>query len=101
VYGLVFLVLACSQGAWFVPTGEKIPDRPPKKVSDIKIYSDADEPRCKYRIVGYYKARNGLSRIPEDAAARGFDGVTDMACAPPGTVDSEWGLCTAKGYVCE
>lgn len=84
----------------FTPSGN-FPNRPPKARGEVKTYFDADEPRCKYRVVGYYKSRNGIENIPEDVAARGFDGVLGMSCATPGTVGYDWAECTAKAYVCE
>jgi hypothetical protein len=102
--------VACAPYLSFVPSGET-PQRAAKAKDDVDVYFDLDEPKCMYIVVGAYDAEASfgtdtrieaqIDNMREDAAQRGFDGLVAVRCAAPGTVGSESGHCTAKGYVCE
>lgn len=95
---------ACTSYTTFTPAGG-VPIRAAKPAASLKLYFDLDEPKCKYHVVGFYESGQPggsavqLEPLREDAASRGFDGLVGLSCARP--LDSDFGKCTAKAYVCE
>lgn len=85
------------------------PDRTAKDASTVSVFFRPSEPRCPFDVTGMYEyaaysvfsTDNGsIEKLRTDAAARGFDGLFDVYCAPPGTINADIHKCTAKAFIC-
>ena len=103
-------VVACGTTTYvrFTPSGAE-GQRAAKRPDSVQLVFDPDEPRCKYHIVGEYDVSSDgyaepevtKTKMREDAARRGLDGIMSLACAKPGTVGYDRAACAGKGFVCE
>jgi hypothetical protein len=104
--GLV-LASGCAQ-LLFTPSGTPL-SLVSKDPNAVVLYFSPSQPKCAFDVVGLYEYRTpggqsfaidkqSIDKLKSDAAGRGFDGLMEVRCAPPGTVGQ--GTCTAKAFVC-
>jgi hypothetical protein len=78
--------------------------RPPKAAVDIEVYFAGQQPVSRFEDVGLVNGSRRSETIEQTidamkqiAAARGLDGIREVACAAPWEVSA--GNCHAKGFV--
>jgi hypothetical protein len=112
IFALASLGLfACSGGyATYAPM-KSVPARPPKNPDSVVLLGLGERPACDYVVAGIVEGKGGDVRwnagvdvaakhIKQTVAEQGLDGVIDMRCAMPGTVDYERGTCAGQAYFC-
>lgn len=101
---LVSLIgLSCGCGVGGTSYTElKSSGRPPRAADRVELYMSPTAPSCDYEIIATMATcRPCMAEVADmkvKAAAHGADGITNIQCAPPGTVNA--GNCTGDVYVC-
>ncbi len=98
---ILFVAMTGCAGVSYTPTSSEQP-RSPKNPASIEIVL-ANKPTRPYVIVGYIgthayeSVAKSLAALRTESARVGLDGVSEVVCAPPGTVGQS--NCAGNGFL--